>query len=226
MNQITLNASVRTEQGSKAAGRLRRAGKIPGVVKRMSGESTLIELDAHAYEMTMRTHHGDQLLVCVDLGGTKLSALLREVQHNVITGKVSHVDFGEVDMNRAVRVEIAINLVGVPDGVRNANGVLEQELRAVHVDCLPGDIVESFDVDVSGLKVGESLLASQLNLGEKYHVTTHKDTVVAAVLAADEEIELPSAAPADGAAPAEPEVIGAKKADAAAPAAAPAPAKK
>ena len=167
MNQITLNASVRTEQGSKAAGRLRRAGKIPGVVKRMSGESTLIELDAHAYDMTMRSHHGDQLLVSIDLGGAKLSALLREVQHDVMTGKVSHVDFGEVDMSHTVRVEIAINLVGTPDGVKNANGVLEQELRAIHVDCLPSDIVESFDVDVSSLKVGDSLLASQLALGDK-----------------------------------------------------------
>ncbi len=223
MNQITLNASVRTEQGSKAAGRLRRAGKIPGVVKRMSGESTLIELDAHAYDMTMRSHHGDQLLVSIDLGGAKLSALLREVQHDVMTGKVSHVDFGEVDMSHTVRVEIAINLVGTPDGVKNANGVLEQELRAIHVDCLPSDIVESFDVDVSSLKVGDSLLASQLALGDKYHVTTHKDTVVAAVVAADEEIELPPVD--DGAAPSvEPEVIGAKKDDAAA--AAPAPAAK
>ena len=214
MNQITLNAAVRTEQGSKAAGRFRRAGKIPGVIKRMSGESTLIELDAHAYEMTMRGHHGDQILVCIDLDGTKVSALLRELQHDVITGQVIHADFGEVDMGHTVRVEIAINLVGIPDGVKNANGVLEQELRAIHVDCLPTDIVESFDIDVSALKVGDKLLASQLNLGDKYHVTTHKDTVVAAVVAADEEIEVAAAAPA-----AEPEVIGAKK-DAAAPAAA------
>lgn len=209
MNQITLNAAVRTEQGSKAAGRLRRAGKIPAVIKRMSGEATLIELDAHTYEMTMRGHHGDQILVCIDLGGTKVSALLRELQHDVITGKVIHADFGEVDMGHAVRVEIAINLVGTPDGVKNANGVLEQELRAIHVDCLPTDIVESFDIDVSSLKVGDKLLASQLNLGDKYHVTTHKDSVVAAVVAADEEIELPAVA--DGAAPAEPEVVGAKK---------------
>ncbi len=185
MNQITLNASVRTEQGSKAAGRLRRAGKIPGVIKRMSGESTLIELDAHAYEMTMRNHHGDQLLMSIDLGGTQLSAILREVQHDVITGKVSHVDLGEVDMAQTIRVEIAINVIGTPDGVKNGGGVLEQELRAIHVDCLPSDIVESFDIDVSALKVGEKLLASQLNLGDKYHVTTHKDSVVVSVVAPD-----------------------------------------
>ena len=213
MNQITLTAAVRTEQGSKAAGRLRRAGKIPGVIKRIVGDSTLIELDAHAYEMAMRGHHGDQLLVTLDLGQTKLSALLRELQHDVITGKVIHADFGEVDMGHTVRVEIAINLVGTPDGVKNANGVLEQDLRAIHVDCLPSDIVESFDIDVSGMKIGDKLLAGQLNLGDKYHVTTHKDTVVASCVAADEEIEQPAAD--EAATAAEPEVIGAKKDDAA-----------
>ncbi len=193
MNQITLNASVRSEQGSKAAGRLRRAGLIPGVIKRMSGDSTLIALNAHAYEMTMRGHHGDQALVCIDLDGTKLSTLLRELQHDVISGKVIHADFDEVDMAKTVRVEIALNLVGTPDGVRNGNGVLEHELRAVHVDCLPSDIIDTFDVDVSALKVGEKLLASQLNLGDRYHVTTHKDVVVAAVVAPDaEQTEAPA----------------------------------
>ncbi len=183
MNQITLNASVRTEQGSKAAGRLRRAGKIPGVIKRMSGESTLIELDAHAYEMTMRGHRGDQLLMSIDLGGTQLAAILREVQHDVITGKVTHVDLGEVDMTKTIRVEIAIKVIGTPDGVKNGGGVLAQERRSIYVDCLPADIVESFDVDVSALKVGDKLLASQLNLGDKYQVTTHKDSVIVAVTA-------------------------------------------
>ena len=130
MNQITLTAQVRAEQGSKAAGRLRRAGKIPGVIKRISGESTLIALDAHDYEMAMRGHHGDQLLVRIALGEVTLSALLRELQHDVVTGQVIHADFGEVDMGHTVRVEIAINLVGTPDGVKNANGVLEQERSA------------------------------------------------------------------------------------------------
>lgn len=214
MNQITLTAQVRSEQGSKAAGRLRRAGKIPGIIKRMNGDATLIQLDAHDYEMAMRGHHGDQLLVVIDLGQAKVSALLRELQHDVISGKVIHADFGEVDMGHTVRVEIAINLVGTPDGVKNANGVLEQDLRAIHVDCLPADIVESFDIDVSGMKIGDKLLASQLNLGDKYHVTTHGDAVVASCVAADEEIELPAVA--DGAPAAEPEVIGAKKDEAAA----------
>ena len=89
MNQITLTAQVRSEQGSKAAGRLRRAGMIPGIIKRMNGDATLIQLDAHDYDMAMRGHHGDQLLVVIDLGQTKVSALLRELQHDVISGTSS-----------------------------------------------------------------------------------------------------------------------------------------
>lgn len=212
MNEITLKAAVRTEQGSKAAGRLRRAGKIPGVIKRMSGETTLIEIDAHEYMMTMRSHHGDQLLVGLSLGDSHVSALLREVQHDVITGAPIHVDFGEVSMERAVRVEIALHFVGTPEGVKNQGGVLEQDVHAIHVDCLPADIVESFDIDVSALRVGDKLTAAELNLGSKYHVATHKDTVIASCVAADEEIEV--AAPAAEAA--EPEVIGAKSAEASA----------
>ncbi len=95
MNQITLTAVVRSEQGSGAAGRLRRAGKIPAIVKRATGEQTLIALDAHEYEMTMRKVTADTALV-LDLAGVQISVTIYEVQHDVITGKVTHVDFGEV----------------------------------------------------------------------------------------------------------------------------------
>ena len=96
MNNITLNAAVRTVQGSKAAGRLRRAGKIPAILKRASGESTLIELDAHAFDMTMRGTTIVKATVTLDIGGTQISAIIHEIQNDVMTGAVSHIDFGEV----------------------------------------------------------------------------------------------------------------------------------
>ncbi len=96
MNEIKLNAAVRTQQGSKAAGRLRRAGLIPGVLKRVSGEVTLIETDAHAYYMTMRSVSEDRPTVTLSLGDTAVTAKLLEVQHDVISGEPIHVDFGEI----------------------------------------------------------------------------------------------------------------------------------
>ncbi len=213
-DEIVLKATVRTERRSNGAGRLRRAGFIPGVISRLKGDATLIQLDAHAYMMTMRKHHADQLLVSVDLDGTTIPALIREVQHHVISGNAIHVDLGEIDLTKTVRVDTPIRLIGEADGVKNGGGVLEQATRMIHVDCLPKDIVEEFDVDVSALKIGDTLTVANLDLGPKYHITTPKDTLIATVVAADEE----EAAPAEAAAP---EVIAKGKTDAAA-----APAKK
>ncbi|MBQ9693417.1 MAG: hypothetical protein IJV69_01505 [Kiritimatiellae bacterium] len=95
MNQITLTAVVRSEQGSGAAGRLRRAGKIPAIVKRATGEQTLITLDAHEYEMSMRKQTATSE-IALDLAGAQISVTIYEVQHDVITGEVTHVDFGEI----------------------------------------------------------------------------------------------------------------------------------
>lgn len=95
MNQITLTAVVRTEQGSGAAGRLRRAGKIPAIVKRATGDQTLIALDAHEYEMSMRKQTAETVLM-LDIAGVQIPVTIYEVQNDVITGVVTHIDFGEV----------------------------------------------------------------------------------------------------------------------------------
>lgn len=186
-DEIILKAAPRTEQGSKAVGRLRRAGLVPGVIKRLKGDATLVQLDAHDYMMIMRKHHADQLLVSVELEGTKISALIREVQHNVISGDPIHIDFGEIDLTKALRIDVPLHLTGEPEGVKTDGGVLEQALRAIHVDSLPTDIVEEFTVDVSALKLGQTLTVADLDFGPKYHITTPKDTLVATVVAADAE---------------------------------------
>lgn len=95
MNQITLTAVVRSEQGSGAAGRLRRAGKIPAIVKRATGDQTLIALDAHEYDLSMRKAVADTAFV-LDIAGVQIPVTIYEVQHDVITGAVTHVDFGEI----------------------------------------------------------------------------------------------------------------------------------
>lgn len=214
-DEIVLKATVRTERRSNGSGRLRRAGFIPGVISRLKGDATLIQLDAHDYMMTMRKHHADQLLVSVELDGTKIPALLREVQYHVISGNAIHVDLGEIDLKKVVRVDTPIRLIGEADGVKNGGGVLEQATRMIHVDCLPTDIVEEFDVDVSSLKVGDTLTVANLDFGPKYHITTPKDTLIATVVAPDAEEAVEASAEAA------PEVIAKGKTDAAA-----APAKK
>lgn len=232
--EIKIKAQLRTEseKGSKAAGRLRRAGFLPAAVNRIEGGTTLVKFNAHEFELSLRKHTSEHILVTIDLDGQSVPALLREMQHNVLTGVPIHVDFGEVSLTKKIRVSIPIRLIGEPEGVKLGGGVLQQTQREVEVDCLPSDILEHFDVDVSALKLAQTLFVRDLQMGEKYTIITPKEIPLAGVVAAAAE-EVAAAAAGDAAAAVTPEVItkGKKEeegaaAKGAAPAAKAAPAKK
>lgn len=205
---IKMKAELRTEQGSSAAGRLRRAGTIPAAVNRIEGGTTLVKFDAHAFKTMLRHHASDHVLVTLELEGKDVPALMREVQYDVMTGAPIHVDFGEISLTKKLRISIPLRLLGEPVGVKLDGGILQQNLRTIEVDCLPADIVENFDVDVSALKLSQSLFVRDLKLDAKFTVITGKDVPVATVVEAAEEEA--AAAPAEGEAAAEaasPEVI-------------------
>jgi large subunit ribosomal protein L25 len=225
--QIRMKAELRVEQGSCAVGRLRRAGMIPAAVNRIEGGTTLVKFDAHAFILMLRHHSSEHMLVTLELDGKDVPALMREVQHDVMTGAPIHVDFGEVSLTKKIRVSIPLFVHGEPEGVKVGGGILQQNLRSIEVDCLPTEIVEHFDVDVSALKLSQSLFVRDLGLGAAYTVLTGKDVPVATVVeAAAEEA---AATPAEGAVAeaGTPEVIAkGKKEEEAAAAAAAAPAAK
>ena len=206
MDQIKISAETRTEQGTGAVRRLRRAGMIPGSVMKMNKAGTeLIKLPEHAFMLAMRGRTGKQVLVTLDMNGTEVPALLREMQNDVLKGTPIHVDFSEVSLTQKVRITVPLYLVGEAKGVKIGGGVLEQTLRAIDIDVLPTDIPEKFDVDVSALDLDQTLFVRDLNLGEKYTVVTHGELALAVVKAPDD-------APAGGAAAAgeaakNPEVI-------------------
>ncbi len=216
--EIRMKAELRTEQGSNAAGRLRRAGSLPAAVNRIDGSTTMVKFDAHAFKAMLRHHSSDHVLVTLELDGKDIPALMREVQHNVMTNDPIHVDFGEVSLTKKIRVSIPVRLFGDPEGVRVGGGVLQQSIRAIDVDCLPTDIVEHLDADVSGLGLDQSLFVRDLQLSDKYTLVTAKDVPVATVVApAAEEVVAVVEGEAAGGKPAV--VAKGKKEEAAAPAA-------
>ena len=221
---IKVKAEPRAEQGSNAVGRLRRAGALPAAVNRIEGGTTLVKFDAHAFKTMLRHHTSDHVLVTLELEGKDVPALMREVQYDVMTGAPIHVDFGEISLTKKLRISIPLRLLGEPEGVKLDGGILQQNLRTIEVDCLPTEIVESFDVDVSALKLSQSLFVRDLTLGTKYTVITGKDVPVATVVeAAAEEV---AAVTPEAAAAGTPEVIIKGKKEEGAAAAAPAPAAK
>lgn len=207
MDQIKIKAEPRTEQGTGAVRRLRRTGMIPGSVMKMKkGGTELIKLPAHDFMMAMRGHTSKQLLVTLDMDGREVAALMREVQNDVLAGTPIHVDFSEVSLSEKVRVTVPVYLVGEAVGVKLGGGVLEQPLRTIDVDCLPTDIAEKFEVDVSSLGLDQTLFVRDLNLGEKYTIVTRGEHALAVVKTPDDVPASGAAAAATDAAKA-PEVI-------------------
>ncbi len=204
MDQIRIKAELRTEQGTGAVRRLRRTGMIPGSIMKMKGGGTeLIKLPQHDFMMATRGHASKQLLVTLDLDGKEVPALMREMQNDVLAGTPIHVDFSEVSLSEKVRVTVPVYLVGEAVGVKLGGGVLEQVLRTVDVECLPTDIAEKFDIDVSALGLDQTLFVRDLNLGDKQTVVTRGELAVATVKAPD---DVPAAGGA-AAGEANPEVI-------------------
>ena len=214
MDKIKIKAEERAEQGSAAVRRLRRAGKIPAAVMRMNkGGTLLVKLDAHEFMLGLRGHTSKQLLVTLDMDGKEMPALMREMQNDVVKGTPIHVDFSEVSLTQKVRVVVPIRLVGEAVGVKLGGGVLEQVLRSIEVECLPTDIVEKFDVDVSALGLDQTLFVRDLQLGGKFTLVTRGE-YAAAVVKAPEGVDATAGAAAAG--EKAPEVIKKGKEDAAA----------
>ncbi len=214
MDQIRIKAEERTEQGTAAVRRLRRAGLVPASVMSMNkGGTKLIKFNAHEFMMAMRGRSGKQLLVTLDVQGKEVPALLREMQNDVLAGTPIHVDFSEVSLSQKVRVTVPLRLVGEAVGVKLGGGVLEQVLRSIEVECLPTDIVEKFDVDVSALGLDQTLFVRDLQLGDKFTLVTRGE-YAAAVVKAPEGVDATAGAAAAG--EKAPEVIKKGKEDAAA----------
>ena len=184
MNQIKIKAEPRTEQGTGAVRRLRRTGMIPGSVMKMKkGGTELIKLPEHDFMMAMRGKSGKQLLVTLDMNGTEVPALLREMQNDVLKGTPIHVDFSEVSLSEKVRITVPVYLVGESVGVKIGGGILQQVLRTIDIDCLPTDIPEKFDLDISQLGLDQTMFVRDLNLGDKYTIVTRGELAVAVVKA-------------------------------------------
>ena len=187
MDKIKIKADARTEQGTGAVRRLRKTGMIPGSLMKMNkGGTELIKLPKHEFMMAMRGRASKQLLVTLDMNGTEVPALMREMQNDVLAGTPIHVDFSEVSLTQKVRVTVPLYLIGEAVGVKLGGGVLEQTLRSIDVDCLPGDIAEKFEIDVSKLGVDQTLFVRDLQLGDGQTIVTRGEIPVAVVKAPDD----------------------------------------
>jgi large subunit ribosomal protein L25 len=220
IDNLKLPAQKREASGSKQSQRLRKAGWLPGIVYDSSGNSLAIQIQRHAFEMFLRGREGQNLILDLDIEGDKTrKVLLKETQRDHIKDHFLHADFLEISMTRKIRIAVPIRLVGEPVGVSQQGGVMEQIVRSVDVECLPGDFVKEFVLDVGALAIGNNLSVRDIKADPKITLLTAPDIVVVSVqLPHFEEEEKPAeeaaaAATAEGAPAAEGEAAAAAAAE-------------
>jgi len=210
IEQNTLEAQPREAGTKNQARRVRREGKIPGVVYGAGKDALSVSVDPRHVLRILRSDSGHNTIFDLTLhGGEKTKAMIVDWQYEPIKGHLLHIDLKRIAMDRALRVNVPIVLQGVPLGVKTEGGILEQMLREVEIECLPGDIPSHIDVDVSELTFGKVLRVTDLPHNEKLKFLTEANQPVAHVTSVKEEVvATPEAVAAEaGAVPAEPEVI-------------------
>jgi large subunit ribosomal protein L25 len=218
--QQKVTAQTRTGIGRSAVNRIKKQGLVPAVVYGGKDQPQALAVNAREIHNLLAHATSEHLLVDLQItdGGSTVNrlALIQEVQHDAIKGKVLHVDFHAVKADEKLHAEIPVETSGEPAGVKNFGGILEINMHALEVECLPKDLPELLTLDVSALNVGDAIHVKDIVLPEG--VTTRVDGDLTVVRVAAPTVEL-EPTPAEAAA-AEPEVLKEKKVEgAAAPAA-------
>jgi large subunit ribosomal protein L25 len=179
MGSVVLSARNRKESGSAVSRRIRKSGRIPAVLYGRTGKA--ISLDLDTLEFVRGTKNiSESTIVKVEVEGKSYDAFVKNTQRNIIDGSILHVDFYEVESGVILRAKVSLVISGNPVGVREG-GILETPLHEIEVECLPKDLPERIEVDVSSLKVNQAFHVKDINLGEGVRLISLPDQVVALV---------------------------------------------
>ena len=194
MEKIELQATVRKSVGNGPARGLRRAGQTPAVLYGRKTEPVLLSVNTKDLEQILKQgSFGQFILSLVIQNGKKVTkaAMIKELQAHPVSGQLIHIDFYEVDMDRKIRVMIPVVTTGQSIGVEEG-GLLNIVRRELEVFCLPGDIPESIEIDISELTIGDSIHIEDVPLGDNVEIASDVNYTVVTVLSPkveEEEVE-------------------------------------
>ena len=195
-------------QGKNASRRLRRQGSVPGIIYGLGVPPFPVTVDSKRIEEVLRLESGRNTIFTLALAGQDKSraVMLKEMQRDPLTERLVHVDFVRVDLEKRIRVSVPVRLIGLAEGVKTDGGLMEFVTRQVAVECLPADIPEHLDLDVSALRLNQHLEAKNLPIPERVELIEDPETIIC-VVALPKAEEAPVAEAAPEVAAAEPEVI-------------------
>ncbi len=208
---IVVEVDRREPRGTNVARRLRTAGRVPANVYGLGRPPVALAVDPRKIEHVLHSPSGRNTIFTLSLEGGQQtrSVMLREIQRHPVTDALIHVDLLRFDPTKRIQVRVPVRLIGTPVGVRLESGILDFVHREIEVDCLPANIPEHLDVDVSELHVNQHVSVRNLVVDPDLRVLDAPDTILAVVTYAKEE--LPAAEPAAAVAATEPEIVGKDK---------------
>jgi len=214
MEQVKLDAKARKELGKEVVKRERAKGIIPAIVYRKGERSVPLFLDRKAMEKALRTSAGENALINLKIEGDEKAkaktCIIKEIQHDPLSGNILHVDFNEISLTEEIKVNVPLASKGEPAGIREEGGVLEHLLWEVQVECLPTDIPQKLEVDVSNLKIGDALFIKDISAPKGVKILNDPEVRIFAV-EKPIEIKPEEVVAAAETAPTEPEVLKQKK---------------
>lgn len=206
--KVVVKAEKRENSGKGFARRLRAAGKVPVTVYGGGGEAVSASANLSDLAAILRSESGHNTLFSLDIEGVGADdVLFQDRQIDPVKGRLIHADLRRFAKGEKIEVMVALHFVGEPVGVKEEDGVLDQQMREIKVLCEPANIPDFIEIDVSDLHVGESVHVSDIKVGKGVEIHENPEALVAAVVVIKEEEE------ETGEEAAEPEVIGEKGKD-------------
>jgi large subunit ribosomal protein L25 len=200
MEKVVLNATKRDVVGKQVKA-LRREGKLPAVIYGRHTEPININLDAHTAALTLGKLTSSSL-VTINVDGAEYPALVREKQRDYIKNRLLHVDFLAVSLTEKIRTNVSVHFVGVSAAVKDFNAVLVHNLEQLEIECLPTDLPERIDLDISVLaRPGDGIRVRDVKVNDNVRVLNDPDTMVAVATFAKVEEEVAGVPGAEGVTP-------------------------
>ncbi len=198
MEELVLKAETRSGTGKSVTRKLRQGGRVPAVLYGQDISPVSITIGAKEWEKLQR-HMKRNVILNMELTGSAgvehRPVMVKDIQKEFVHHSILHIDFLQVSMERTVEVEIEIALIGTPKGLVD-NGIIEQHLRTINVECLPTAIPEQIEVDISDLDIGDSFHVSQISIpgvklleGADVAIVTITPPVTEEAVATTEEVE-------------------------------------
>jgi len=187
-NEYKIEINKREDLTSQSLKKLRNTGYIPGVYySATSNKSTPIVVFEKDFNEALKS---GARIFNISVGGKKQNVLFKAIQYHPVTDEVLHLDLFGIRMDKPINIGVPIQLIGTAPGVKEGGGVLNQPLNEVEIQCLPADIPNFLELDISELQLGQSLNAGNIKLDKKYALSTNADDVIVSVTQPMKEVEV------------------------------------